>query len=668
MMNRRIFAFSWLLLGIFFFLVALDLYHLIPVKCGLGTLLTSKCSQLFFFYILAVAPLWVLGAWGISRGAVPARHRLLAIPQVVARLPRWLRYVLTFGLLILPSLVIYHNPTALTFSGYWLRLFLILAAVSVAALLLRPAVPFSVWLETYFSLVILAAVIFLVAGFLDMVTAYPFSLSWSEGNRLWDYSVLFGADRYIIPQGKKLDSFAVIGRKFFWGLPFLFPRMDIVGVRLWNELVKVWPYLLLPGLLLFGRWKTRHPWRDTLLFAAWGFLFLHQGPIYSTLLVSAAIMVLGVRSKNLALACLLVMVGGVAASESRWHWAYAPGLWAGMLALMQIDAPVLNRANLPRLVRPILFGISGYLGGHIIVSMIRSYQNTKWGFTGFTLVFDPLRTETFNQAFLWDRLLPNPTFSPGVLLGLLWAVGPILAIMFLLRRQGAWRMNALQIAAIAFVSIAFLAVGLTASVKIGGGGDLHNLDMFLITILMLAASVWPEILEFLRKAQTSSQSKLLIYLLLLVPVFYTIHWSADPIQLPPADKVASSLAVIRDEVAAAQQHGEVLFMDQRQLLTFGFFPGLPLVVDYEKKKVMDKAMANNQQYFDQFYADLANHRFSLIVSEPLFQAPLSAAGSFSDENNAWVHWVLGPLLEYYQPLITLKAVNVQLLVPRLAGE
>ena len=39
--------------------------------------------------------------------------------------------------------------------------------------------------------------------------------------------------------------------------------------------------------------------------------------------------------------------------------------------------------------------------------------------------------------------------------------------------------------------------------------------------------------------------------------------------------------------------GEVLFMDQRQLLTFGYITDVPLVPDYEKKVMMNEALSGN---------------------------------------------------------------------------
>jgi hypothetical protein len=110
--------------------------------------------------------------------------------------------------------------------------------------------------------------------------------------------------------------------------------------------------------------------------------------------------------------------------------------------------------------------------------------------------------------------------------------------------------------------------------------------------------------------------------------------------------------------------GEVLFLDQRQLLTFEAVEGVPLVPEYEKKYLMDQAMAGNLTYFQGFYQDLVNKRFALIVSEPLFKSYDDAFDPFSEENNAWVKWVSEAVLCYYTPEKTYKEVRVQLLVPR----
>jgi hypothetical protein len=89
-----------------------------------------------------------------------------------------------------------------------------------------------------------------------------------------------------------------------------------------------------------------------------------------------------------------------------------------------------------------------------------------------------------------------------------------------------------------------------------------------------------------------------------------------------------------------------------------------LIADYEKKWMMDEAMADHGAWFEPYLADLRAHRFNLIVSEPLQIQFQGANKNFSEENDLFVKWVSIPTLCYYQPLETFPEDGVQLLVPR----
>ena len=114
----------------------------------------------------------------------------------------------------------------------------------------------------------------------------------------------------------------------------------------------------------------------------------------------------------------------------------------------------------------------------------------------------------------------------------------------------------------------------------------------------------------------------------------------------------------------AADRGDIPFIDQRQLLTFGYIKGVPLIPEYDKKVLINQAMSQDAPYFQSLYRDLASRRFSLIISNPLHVRIQTDSDNFGEENNAWVKWVSAPVLCYYEPLITLKKVTVQLLVPR----
>jgi hypothetical protein len=134
--------------------------------------------------------------------------------------------------------------------------------------------------------------------------------------------------------------------------------------------------------------------------------------------------------------------------------------------------------------------------------------------------------------------------------------------------------------------------------------------------------------------------------------------------LPPQDEVDEILDTIRQEVDARKSQGEILFMDQRQLLTFGYVQDVPLVPEYEKKVLMNAAMGAEANYFANLYAELEAGRFSLIITEPL-RAPVKDSNyQFGEENNAWVKWVVEPVLCFYDEIETYKSAQIQLLIPK----
>jgi hypothetical protein len=230
-------------------------------------------------------------------------------------------------------------------------------------------------------------------------------------------------------------------------------------------------------------------------------------------------------------------------------------------------------------------------------------------------------------------------------------------------------------------------VGLIVSTKIGGGGDLHNMDMFLIALMLSAALAWrakgAEWMTAIERQTAWMQA--VVLLLIVIPAFQPLmalrplsfakdaDWLAvladvqkpkDLGSLPSDSAITSNLQELRDAVKKAQSQGEVLFMDQRQLLTFGYIKDVPLVSKYEKKLMMDEALSSNTAYFKPFYTDLAAHRFSLIISDPLRTPIKDSEYGFGEENNAWVKWIAKPVLCYYSEKDTLIDIRVEMLVPR----
>ena len=656
----------------------------------------------FFGFILACLGLFasiLTLAWS-PRRLDSARDGLL---RLRARL-RFFRWILAIFFLLAPVWLFQYTSWGVVFTGTGIRLLAwILSTLGLGFCLGRGDQPL-VWRDALAASLLSGAVIgasLPLAG----VTSYPFSLGWSEGNRLWDYSILFGRGRYIFPSDQELSPFLDIGRQFSGGLPFLFSDLTIFQERLWLGLMGILPYVLLGLCVFYSINPSLRAERSSLptqaqiastpsgsrndrnsaawiLAGLWGFLFLRQGPIHTPLLLSAAVVAL-VWRRPLWIAIPLLAAAGYFASVSRYTWAFAPAMWAGMLwlASAQVDNGRLAARDWGR---AIALGLAGLLGGLLIP------QLTGLLASGGNASLTEAVESVGRQPLLWYRLLPNSTYNLGILVNLLIAVTPLIIVLIFAAQHGLWKLNLWQKLAILGVLTAFLAVGLVASTKIGGGGDLHNMDMFLIGLLFSAGMVWEKSDRRWLTEGTALPTWVRVVLILLValpaygplmrlrPLLYADDFTrlkvltdvedpyADPRilgLLPPRGEVDDALELIREYVAEAQTRGEVLFMDQRQLLTFGYITEVPLVAEYEKKYLMDQAMGGGT-VFPAFYRDLAAHRFALILSDPLRLPIKDSDFSFGEENNAWVKWVAAPILCYYEPDETLEEFRVQLLVPR----
>jgi len=508
---------------------------------------------------------------------------------------------------------------------------------------------------------ILAGSIFAFADYMHGAVSYPFSLSWSEGNRIWDYSVFYGRRLYIYPAGKNIPAYIDKGRQSLWGLPFLLPGVSIRMVRIWSGLVFTVPYAILGWFLFYDKKEKSLRW---LFLGLWAFLFLNQGPIY-TPLVLAAIIVVGARQTATLLAFLLIAIAGYYAQYSRSTWLFAPAMWAGMIALVEKQPHKVVTLK-QRWFRAVTLVVGGLAGGVVVPELVKRARSTAQGFAGSGLITQQGLAETVGrQPLLWDRLWPNPTNPLGIILGLLLAVGPLIVLLLIYTVRKKWILDLWQKMALLGGLAAFLVVGLVASVKIGGGNNLHNLDMFLIGVLITAALAW----ESGAKNWLDSHAKRAwwVEVFILAAVLYPAMQPMLKIQtfiLPDANETRQVLEKVRDYVVQGNQDGKVLFIDQRQLLTFGLVEPIPLVPEYEKKRMMDMAMANDAGYFEGFYEDLAKHRFSMIISEPLRVTFQGGEFEFGNENDAWVKWVSIPVLCYYEPVETYPVFGTQILVPK----
>jgi len=668
------------------------------VAWGTGILLgefSLKWGFGFFGFVFFCILAWsgaVLILWKPSFfGAFP--ERVVSLREKL----RAFRWIIAIVLLVFPIWFLQFTPWGIVFSGLYFRLMLWIYVAFGLAIFLKSDNHLMSWSTILVALLLTSSAFSIAFAFIN-VSDYPFSIGWSEGNRMWDYSLLFGRYLYDYPVDKDVFATTDAGRQLVGGLPFIIPGVTIVMERFWTALTTIIPYLLL-GLAAF-----RFTGKDKKLWLLMGFLtfiFLKQGPIHPPLVLCAFVVALLWRSP-LWVAIPLVIITGYLVEESRYTWLVAPGLWIGML---EFSGAALQNGRLRASTwwRAIVLGLAGGVGGFYGPALWRwlraTWESIVSRATAPDVVMpvspsvvpsvsvDSITSSVTAHPLLWYRLFPNATYGIGILLALLIAVAPTILLLIYLSSTRKWILNTWQKFALALPLLAFLIVGLIVSTKIGGGGDLHNMDMFLIGVLFAAVIAWENGgRQWLREIDTSPiLVKGALVFLLVIPGIQPLsalrsnRFAEDSSwlvtltdvsdgkfleMLPAQDEVDDIMQTIEREVAKAKPQGEVLFMDQRQLLTFGYVENVPLVPEYEKKVLMNAAMGAEATYFQTLYADLAARRFSLIISEPLRAPVKDSSYQFGEENNAWVQWVVKPVLCYYDEIETFRSAQIQLLVPK----
>jgi hypothetical protein len=211
--------------------------------------------------------------------------------------------------------------------------------------------------------------------------------------------------------------------------------------------------------------------------------------------------------------------------------------------------------------------------------------------------------------------------------------------------------------------VVLLGGGLVVSTKIGGGGDLHNLDAYIVLIGLITIYFFNGLVETesFNLSLPKIDTQLWINFLLIVPVVFSLSRVIQPVRYDKT-QAAKDLLSLRQTVQKYSANGEVLFIYERHLLTFGMIPNVPIVPEYEVITLTEMAISGNQPYLDKFYRDLHNHRFAAIVARK--QNLDATAGDFAEESNAWNQLVAYQLLCEYEPTLTLDSSNIQVLIPR----
>lgn len=595
--------------------------------------------------------------------------------------------VLWILLLAFPALVLFP-PTGILLKALSLRLLLFWLLVLVTSVLLRALRPQTGWIQAVSAAMVALASVYRFSLFLPNISSLPFSLDWSEGSRYYYASLFFAEDLY----GQYLHPTVLHpSRYLLQALPFLISGLPLWAHRLWQVLL--WLMTSLGSGLLLAR-RLPLPWEGRrflnpawLLFVGWSALFLFQGPVYYHLLAPVLIVLLTFDARRFWRTLLGVLLASAWAGISRVNWIPVPGLLAGTLYLL--EAPFIPRSVKKTLANENTGSAEGRLEGFgqwlaavrylaapviwcvmgVLAALAAQALYIKWSGN------DPETfTSSFTSELLWYRLFPNPTFPLGLLPSILLAAAPVLVLFWLAVRRlkgedGTIFQRMLRPFGIAMVLLVLLVVGLIVSVKIGGGSNLHNLDSFLVHLWVTGSYLFFSATLSNSTARPASRPASiapppLVLALTLLPALFAVTLGG-PLRSYDPGEAAQALKVIQKWAdRTTQQEQPVLFISERQLLTFGYLQA-PLFADYEKVFLMEMVMGQNPDYMNEFKANIQNQNFGMIVTDPLFDKLKDPEiSSWAEENNAWVDQVSDLVMCYYRRQISLSDFGVQILVPK----
>ena len=494
------------------------------------------------------------------------------------------------------------------------------------------------------------AVVFQAAGYLPAISTYPLSLGWSEASRYYNASLFFASRIYGEPAPLPVLHPT---RYLLQSIPYLFGVLPLWVHRLWQVLL--WIVVTLgTSDALARRIGVRTPLGRAALAGA-VYLFFMQGPVYYHLLMAGWIVLAGASTHRPWRTVAAVVLASAWAGISRVNWMPVPAILAIVLYLLETPVARSRRRLSDYLAWPLTLGAAGGLAA----------LAANLGYAAFSGNPTAEFQSSFTSNLLWYRLFPSATYSLGVLPGVLLASA---APLVLVAAWALWHRHSLH--AIRWLGLGgglavLFAGGLVVSAKIGGGGNLHNLDAYLLLLAVVAVylALGPVADEPEAALATRRAPPWVLGACVAVPVAFALA-AGTPWPAPDWDHARTTVARVTRAVAQARQEGQpVLFISERHLIAFEGLD-IPLEPEYEKVYLMEMAMSGNQAYLDHFYADLASHRFGLIVSDFLSTGLRGPESPFGEENDVWAERVAQPLLVHYELRDDLG--GLWLMVPRQA--
>ena len=565
--------------------------------------------------------------WGLFAGI------LLLIP--------WLKFTLRVGEVVKGST---QDPVLTTILFYWMTWWLVLLASAALKVALKAS-----WQGGFAAALVILGVAYEIFIRFRAVSDYPFSLGWSETSRYFYASLYFSEWLY----GERFPLSTLHPTRYFLqSLAYLIPSWGLTEHRFWQFLLWIvltaavavslaWRALTSP--LPAGEGRRDEGW----LFAGWFFLYLLLVGVYYHLTPLIFIPLLFVSPKHPWRSLVAVIFASLWAGVSRVNWFPMPAMIAVAIYLLEVRYSSIRCSS--NRVSNIASRILHYLKWPFVWTIFGLLAALAAQAAYIPLSGNADNPEMFASSFtsdlLWYRLWPNPLFPLGIVPAILIVSGPFLFVLIAATLQ--WKcLHPIRWLGLWGMILVLFGGSLVVSAKIGGGGDLHNMDTYAVLLGVVAAyfiggKVASEDTTDFRPPHSwpVAAVALVIPLLFLIPslaplVQYNKPWAQNQLQ--------------QLKTLVESTNGPVLFTTERHLVTFGKI-NAAMIPKYERVTLMEAAMSNNRPMLEAFYADLRSHRFALIVSgkENLF---VKEDEPFAEENNVWNARISPYILCYYEPI------------------
>jgi hypothetical protein len=491
---------------------------------------------------------------------------------------------------------------------------------------------------------LIAGVLYKITWFTVQITNNPFSQSFSDGSWMYMASMFRSQDLYGTFIGFPYKDFSKV---LLQSIPFLINGLPIWVHRAWDVFLSLILTSLSSWLLVRRLKDLTNVWRWICFLGC--FLFLLQGPVYNFLLIPVVMMLGWFQPKKFWRSALVLSLSTIWACLSRVNWFPVPGFIAIVLYVVETPFP---QKWIDYFKRPLGWFLVAAAVASITLLLYYSYPANE------TLVY---ALATFSTPLSWRRLLPNPVYPIGLIpaIALLSLPLGILILLNIFKGGIHW----LRVTLIALL-VGILFIGCTvASVKFGGGNNLHNYDSYYILLLIFGA-------YFVSNSCTVDQPfRLLIWkpalaFVFIVPILFCLS-SAVTLPRTDLDELHEEAAELSAFIDDANANGRtVLIISDRQLFAFGYTAPHPFEVEYENNLLMEMAMANDLDYLQGFYNALEAHDFDYIIVGRLFRAYQSEDTPFFAENNLWVDRVADPILVNYHVIHFYPASSLAVYMPQ----